>query len=127
MRDKGDFAAGLLVGGLVGALIGLLLAPASGDELRRVVGRRAAETVGRVRDGAGQLADRVCDEADQTSTHVRQQAQAAGRRVRAKVEAMLGGIQQTVEEAVANLAPGEGPAPGLGEAAATTEGDGEEA
>ena len=49
MKDSGfgSFVAGMVIGGLVGAAIGLLLAPASGEDLREQVGgfvdeRRAA-------------------------------------------------------------------------------------
>ena len=40
MKDSGfgSFLAGVLIGGLIGAAIGLLLAPASGEELREQVG-----------------------------------------------------------------------------------------
>jgi gas vesicle protein len=40
MRDSGfgSFLAGVVIGGLVGAAIGLLLAPATGEELREQVG-----------------------------------------------------------------------------------------
>jgi gas vesicle protein len=40
MRDSGfgSFVAGLAIGGLIGAAIGLLLAPATGEELREQVG-----------------------------------------------------------------------------------------
>jgi|GEM_PF-1782510 len=126
MRDKGDFAVGLLVGGLVGALIGLLLAPASGDETRRAIGKRTADTAGRVREGSGQLADRVREGTGQASERARLTAQVAGRRVRTQVEALLGGVQQTARDAVADLVPDDGTAPALGEAAAAAEGSGGE-
>jgi gas vesicle protein len=49
MKDSGigSFLAGIAIGGLIGAAIGLLLAPASGEEMREQVnefvdGRRAA-------------------------------------------------------------------------------------
>jgi gas vesicle protein len=49
MKDSGfgSFLAGVVIGGLIGAAIGLLLAPASGEEMREQVGdfvegRRAA-------------------------------------------------------------------------------------
>jgi gas vesicle protein len=49
MKDSGlgSFVAGIAIGGLIGAAIGLLLAPASGEEVREQVGgfvdeRRAA-------------------------------------------------------------------------------------
>ena len=108
MRDKGDFAVGLVVGGLVGALIGLLLAPSTGDELRRNLGRQASTTADSVRSGALRV-----------SNTARQQAQVAGQRVRQQVEALLGGIQETVEDAVADLLPEE--------AAASTDGAGDPA
>ncbi len=40
MKDSGfgSFLAGVVIGGLIGAAIGLLLAPASGEELREQVG-----------------------------------------------------------------------------------------
>jgi gas vesicle protein len=40
MRDSGfgSFLAGVVIGGLIGAAIGLLLAPASGEDLREQVG-----------------------------------------------------------------------------------------
>ncbi len=40
MKDSGfgSFVAGLAIGGLIGAAIGLLLAPATGEELREQVG-----------------------------------------------------------------------------------------
>jgi gas vesicle protein len=49
MKDSGlgSFLAGIAIGGLIGAVIGLLLAPATGEEIREQVGgfvdeRRAA-------------------------------------------------------------------------------------
>jgi gas vesicle protein len=49
MKDSGlgSFLAGIAIGGLIGAAVGLLLAPASGEEIREQVGgfvdeRRAA-------------------------------------------------------------------------------------
>ena len=127
MRDKGDFAVGLLVGGLLGALIGLLLAPASGDETRRVLGQRTAETTDQVRGGAVQLAGRIREGAGHTSERAVESAQTVRRRVRAHVESLLNNVQQTVEDAVAGMAPVDGTAPALGEAAAASEGNGGEA
>jgi gas vesicle protein len=45
MKDSGygSFLAGIVVGGLIGAAIGLLLAPASGDEIREQVGEFVGE------------------------------------------------------------------------------------
>lgn len=40
MKDSGfgSFLAGVVIGGLIGAALGLLLAPATGEELREQVG-----------------------------------------------------------------------------------------
>ena len=45
MKDSGfgSFAAGLAIGGLIGAAIGLLLAPATGEEIREQVGEYVDE------------------------------------------------------------------------------------
>lgn len=127
MKDKGDFAVGLLVGGLVGALIGLLLAPASGEETRRVLGARTTDTASRVRQGAGEVAGRVRQGAGDISERARRTGEAAGRRVRAELECLLNGVQETVAETVAELSPEDGSAAELGEAAAAAEGSGGEA
>ena len=52
MKDSsfGSFLAGMLIGGIVGAAIGLLLAPASGDEIRGQFG----EFVGEKRTSLGE-------------------------------------------------------------------------
>lgn len=47
---------GLLMGVLIGAAIALLLAPARGEEARRLVRSRAEPAVGRIRDMATRLA-----------------------------------------------------------------------
>ena len=63
MGDRGDFLAGVIIGGLVGGLIGLLLAPSSGEETRRRVGERIADAADaareRISEVGGQLKERV--------------------------------------------------------------------
>lgn len=126
VRDRGDFAIGLLVGGLVGALVGILLAPAAGDEVRATLGRQTTDAANRLREGAGQLAGRVRDGAGETSERAMGAAQRIGERVRGQVRSALGTVQQAVDEAVGELAPVEPAGPLLGEAAATVEGRGGE-
>jgi gas vesicle protein len=49
---------GLLMGSLIGAATALLLAPARGEEARRVVRSRAQPAAGKIRDIAARLAKR---------------------------------------------------------------------
>lgn len=57
--SRGDFLAGLLVGGVVGLAVGVLFAPATGEETRGQVRVRTGEAVDRVRAGADQFGERV--------------------------------------------------------------------
>lgn len=50
MSEKGDFVAGLIVGGLVGAVIGILYAPKSGKETREEIGRKADELLTKAKE-----------------------------------------------------------------------------
>ena len=51
MEMKGTkLVTGLVAGALVGAAAGLLLAPKSGKETRKMVGKRAGKYVGNVRE-----------------------------------------------------------------------------
>ena len=105
MRSDSDFTVGVLVGGLVGVLVGLLLAPAPGEETRRVIGQRATDAGGRVRAGAVDLADRVRVGAVQVSGRASASAQDVGRAVRRQVQSLLHTAQESVEEAVDALNP----------------------
>ena len=73
MKDSGfgSFLAGVVIGGLIGAAIGLLLAPASGEEIREQVGefvdqRRAAldDAINEGRMAAEQARAEMQDEYD---------------------------------------------------------------
>ncbi len=52
MRRTMSFFIGVLLGGLVGGTLGLLLAPASGDELRAQIRDRAENMAVEVRQAA---------------------------------------------------------------------------
>ncbi len=43
MSNKGDFLAGMFVGGLLGALAGILFAPSSGEETRAQIAEKSRE------------------------------------------------------------------------------------
>jgi gas vesicle protein len=59
MDDRGDFLAGLLIGGLVGLVVGVCFAPDSGEQTRSVIRDRASEALDRVRDAGGRLREGV--------------------------------------------------------------------
>ena len=117
MRDRSDLVIGFLIGGLVGVVAGLALAPAPGSEVRRQVGRRAADAAVRVRTGSGRLQSQLRDGAGAMGVRARTSAAEVGRLVRERVERALDALQQTVEEAVDALTPANGTAPGMTEAA----------
>jgi gas vesicle protein len=81
MGDKGDFLAGLVVGGLVGMLVGLLVAPAPGDETRRKIAVQAGDAGSRVREGAARTAAAVRAGAETAATRATASVQQAGRLV----------------------------------------------
>jgi len=54
MRKIGMFLSGIVVGGLVGATFALLLAPASGEQLRRQITDYTNQSVSEIRHAAQQ-------------------------------------------------------------------------
>ena len=73
-RDSGSFAsfaAGLMLGAALGAGVALLLAPQTGDEARRLLGRRARR-----------IGDRVTDRMDDLRDDIRRSARKGERRLR---------------------------------------------
>jgi len=50
MSERGDFIAGMVVGGFLGALVGILYAPKSGKETREEIGKKTEELFSRVRE-----------------------------------------------------------------------------
>jgi gas vesicle protein len=55
----GAFAAGLMLGAVLGAGVALLMAPHTGDEARRLLGRRARRIGVRVADRVDDLRDDI--------------------------------------------------------------------
>ena len=50
MSNRGDFIAGIVVGGFVGAIIGILYAPKSGKETREEIGRKTDELLSKAKE-----------------------------------------------------------------------------
>ena len=54
-RDAGKIITGLVLGGLFGAAVSLLMAPASGEEIRRRIGGGAAGVQEKIKTAAGNV------------------------------------------------------------------------
>lgn len=90
MSDKGDFLAGLIVGGVIGLAVGVFFAPDAGDQTRTVVRERATDTLDRVRDVGGRLregVDRVREGVTQVAGTVRERFSSADEQAAADVPA----------------------------------------
>ena len=61
--DFGSYFAGFLMGGLIGAAVALLMAPASGEETRKLIREKGIE-----------LRDRTVDSLEQAAAEARQRA-----------------------------------------------------
>ncbi|MCR4398341.1 MAG: YtxH domain-containing protein [Firmicutes bacterium] len=59
MNDRGDFLAGVIVGGLIGFAAGVLFAPASGRETRESIARKGKELVDEAKERKDEVADAV--------------------------------------------------------------------
>lgn len=82
MDRKGDFLAGLLVGGVIGFVVGILTAPSSGEETRRTIAVKSRETAARVRDTAEKAKEGLAH----VASSVREQVGQAVQRVRRNPE-----------------------------------------
>lgn len=58
-RDASKIITGLLVGSLFGAAVSLLMAPASGEEIRRRLGNGAMGVQDRIKTAAGNVEDKA--------------------------------------------------------------------
>ena len=59
--EPNTFVAGLFTGALVGAALAMVLAPASGEEMRDLLRAKAREAGNRARDAAGDIGDFATD------------------------------------------------------------------
>lgn len=79
VRNALIIGVGMLAAAAAGCAVGLMLAPASGAELRRQLGRRATRRVGTVSASLEHALDRVADRAKrQIEEKKRQVAEALG-------------------------------------------------
>ena len=99
--DLGSFLAGFVIGGLIGAGVALLMAPASGEETRAMIGEKSIELRDRAYDTASDVQNRAGELASQTAQTYDQQV----KRIQAAVDA-------------GKSPPAEGEAPAEEEAAA---------
>ena len=89
--DLGSFLAGFVIGGLIGAGVALLMAPASGEETRAMIGEKSIELRDRAYETASDVQTRAGDLASQTAQAYDQQV----KRIQAAVDA---GKQPQAEE-----------------------------
>ena len=61
LADANAFVAGLLTGALLGAALAMVLAPASGEEMRDLLRAKAREATNRTRDAVGDIGDCATD------------------------------------------------------------------
>ena len=70
-RDMGQILTGLLLGSLFGAVVSLLMAPASGKEIRRRIGNGAVGVQDKIKTVAGNAESRARELIDTTKSSVR--------------------------------------------------------
>lgn len=68
--NMGGFVAGLLIGALAGAAAMLLLAPASGEETRHLIGEKTTHLKERVAETAGEARQRALEVKDEVAGRV---------------------------------------------------------
>ena len=84
--EIGAFFAGVLIGGLVGAATALLLAPQTGEETRKVIGKTSEEW----RDRAQDVLEDARERADATIADSRRRAERILDEARTKADAIVG-------------------------------------
>ncbi len=95
----GAFLVGLVVGALAGAAAALMLAPCSGEEMRKQIGEKGIELKGE----AVRLADEARSQAQRTAEDVREQTGQIPQRGRIVLAENVRKAQQVVQEAQARL------------------------
>ena len=70
-RDTSKILTGLLIGSLFGAAVSLLMAPASGEEIRRKIGGGAVGVQERIKTAAGNIESKARDLVGGTQSSVR--------------------------------------------------------
>ena len=94
--EIGAFFAGVLIGGLVGAATALLLAPQTGEETRKVIGKTSEEW----RDRAQDVLEDAREGADATIADSRRRAERILDEARTKADAIVGEARERVETVI---------------------------
>ena len=91
--NSNGFTFGIIVGALIGASAALLLAPASGDETRRVLRRKAH----RLSERGGHTLGHVAEDAERAARQLARRSRKAAVRARDAAEALIDqGRRQTM-------------------------------
>lgn len=88
--SMGRVFTGLLVGGLIGAAVGFLMAPMSGDELRRTIREEF--------DDAQERAKSVMDDAQEKGRHMQDRGREVVEGIRGDVENIRDNIKDTAQK-----------------------------
>lgn len=99
--QMGAFFAGVLIGGLVGAAAALLLAPQSGEETRRQIGRASVD----LRDRAQDTLEDARERAEATIADARRRAERIVEEARERAEQIVREAKVQVEKAAEQARP----------------------
>ncbi len=83
--DARGFAVGMIVGALLGAGAALLFAPASGDDTRRLLRRKAR----RLSDRGGAAIGHIAEDAERTARQLARRGRKAAMRARSAAEELI--------------------------------------
>ncbi len=83
--DSKGFAVGIIVGAMLGAAAALLFAPASGDETRRVLRRKAH----RISERSGAVMGHVAEDAERAARQLARRGRKAAMRARDAAEELI--------------------------------------
>ena len=106
MSKKGDFTAGLVVGGLIGAVIGILYAPKSGKETREEIGRKADELLSKAKEEYDRAVEKSRKAYEATVERLKELEETAKEKVGEvgeKVEALSGLGKETLQDGKSRL------------------------
>lgn len=97
MKDTKEFLVAFLAGAAAGGLAGLLLAPSSGDDLRRKIGEAADKTRDDAKTRVRAVGERVNETYDATTERAREMVGQAW----ASAETHRMALKQALEEGIA--------------------------
>ncbi len=100
MDSKGDFLAGAIIGALVGFGAGVLMAPASGEEMRDKIRMKTGEVARDARDRSGEMLGQAVTTAEDMASRARESAREALMRIRERAgdAPMVAGALDQIED-----------------------------